>query len=364
MRKLKRRLLSTVVAVMASLACVGSAFAATIYFDIAASSVTLTDTKYTGYQYNSAGSVVTITGEHKADNKYIIYQSSANTRATRTDFSQSWVPAYPSMTDASGNPWSTFIKNRKDFATVIETWSSRAAISGRASVSNKIKVTGNSKFDIELRDVWIYTSKQTDGSITYIPSSPKGTGQLTIRYSGDNRLTNIRYHSGTSEQYQISGATTKLILEGSETGTLTVGSKTTTSAENYWASVIGAYDARSGSEGIYIKSGNLWVGSSQKDDCAAIGGGGNGVGVIYIEGGVTTATNQSTGATIGGGIGYTSYGGNGHVYITGGEVYAYNSNNASVVPAVAIGGGSSYHNMGCRQSSVDISGNAKVYAES
>ena len=114
--------------------------------------------------------------------------------------------------------------------------------------------------------------------------------------------------------------------------------------------------------GIIINGGILFAGTTYEDNCTAIGGGGNDFGDIKINGGVVTAIAHSTGTAIGGGIGYTSQGGNADVKITGGTVYAYNFGYEGV-PAAAIGGGSSSASDGNSSTTITITG-GNVYAES
>jgi len=118
---------------------------------------------------------------------------------------------------------------------------------------------------------------------------------------------------------------------------------------NYYCSAIGGNDSGGNHErclGIVINSGVLFAGSTVEENCSAIGGGGNGIGGVTINGGVVTAVASTTGTAIGGGIGYSSSGGEGIVTIKGGNVYAYNLDNLRSIPSSAIGGAGSSNSTG------------------
>ena len=336
--------------------------AGNVYFDIAAGNITINASTFTGYQYDRNGSIIPISGTHEAANQYIVYQSTPDLRTSRTDFSTSWIPTYTRI-EANDMSWAEFIKNNSEFEAVVNTWAERAVNQGRAVTGNKISVTGNSTFNVKLVNVWINNSA---GSLFWDSQNYTSTAKMNLSYEGDNRLTNIRYHTSTSDRQSDSGSANQLNLVGNDDATLTVGSPTYipgTKGANYWNAVIGGTDGRSGVEGVHVISGNLWVGSSPEDDCTGIGGGGNGIGRIYIEGGTNTITVSTTGCALGGGIAYSAKGGDGQVYITGGETYAYNDHNKANVPAVAIGGATSSQSAGANVTIVEIGGDAYVYAK-
>lgn len=143
--------------------------------------------------------------------------------------------------------------------------------------------------------------------------------------------------------------------------------------KNHWGSAIGGDDNKCDSaDGIVIKSGVIYAGTTHHDNCTAIGGGGNNFGGVTIENGIVTAVAATTGTAIGGGIGWNGGGGNAKVEISGGTIYAYNLGIQTVasvdkyeyfVPAVAIGGGSSQNSAGNARTIVNIS-DGTVYAQS
>lgn len=93
--------------------------------------------------------------------------------------------------------------------------------------------------------------------------------------------------------------------------------------------------------GIVINSGVIYAGTTLADNATAIGGGGNGVGEVTINGGTVTCVASTTGSALGGGIAFVSYPGIGYITINGGTVYAYNLDNQRNIPSSAIGGGGS-----------------------
>ena len=121
-----------------------------------------------------------------------------------------------------------------------------------------------------------------------------------------------------------------MIFEDVNDGTLTLANLEVGSSNNlnYWNSALGASDSTAeDARGIVINGGTIFAGTTYQDNCTAIGAGGNAYGEVTINGGTVTAVASTTGTAIGGGIGYTSQGGNAIVKITGGTVYAYNYEN-------------------------------------
>ena len=117
--------------------------------------------------------------------------------------------------------------------------------------------------------------------------------------------------------------------------------------------------------GLTISGGTLRVLVQNQNGATAIGSGGNADAQISITGGNITAICSSTGAAIGGGIGWVSRGGSADVSITGGKVYAenigyYTRSNVDY-GGVAIGSGSSKDWYGSN-ASVKIGGNSQVTA--
>ena len=136
----------------------------------------------------------------------------------------------------------------------------------------------------------------------------------------------------------------------------------TSANTNWWGAAIGGSDNIDSSVGIVINSGIIFAGTTYDDNCTAIGAGGNGTAGITINGGTVTAVSSTTGTAIGGGIGYSSQGGNATITINDGTIYAYNFGFEGI-PAAAIGGGSSRNSNGNSSTIITIEGGT-IYAES
>lgn len=117
--------------------------------------------------------------------------------------------------------------------------------------------------------------------------------------------------------------------------------------------------------GLTIAGGTIRVLVQNKNGATAIGGGGNGDAQLSITGGNVTAICSSTGAAIGGGIGWVNRGGVADVSITGGNVYAENidqyTRSGISYGGVAIGSGSSMQFNGS-EATVEIGGKSNVTA--
>lgn len=145
------------------------------------------------------------------------------------------------------------------------------------------------------------------------------TGELYIPYKMNSRSEEIQYVLTT-------------------TGSDAVGS--------YWSIAgIGAEGNCNNCTGLTIAGGKIRVLAQNANGATAIGGGGNGDAQVSITGGDITAICSSTGAAIGGGIGWINRGGNAKVNISGGKVYAenmgYYTRSGISYGGVAIGSGSS-----------------------
>lgn len=357
-----------------------------IYFDLALGSVTINRTSYSGKIRVSDGSVANVTGTHESSNTYYVYQSSSSNRSstgwstTTVGTGTCSVPTYPVLkTSDNGLSWSTegdltwseYITNNPNLNSIITNWPTYAAASGRERISDATfnaanpsvvsvgKLTENNisvKGDVGICNLTIdniYSryfelgQSRTSGAITYLPGS-SGDNQLIINTLGDNRFTNIHYYNkvtGNKLVFEGFGSLTVADLSYGEGGFERAGSladnRKNGLASNTAGAAIGGSDTSDETRGIEINSGVLYVGTTLGDNATAIGGGGNGVGIVTINGGTITAVSHSTGATIGGGTGYDDAGGPGTVTITGGNVYAYNLDNDRYIPAAAIGGGSS-----------------------
>ena len=372
----------------------------TIYFDLAAGNVTIGST-YSGMVY-VGGQEVVVTGNHQPGNRYYVYQSSTAEEFTKynkantgyeneADFNEKKncrIPDYKPV-EYQGQWWSDYITNNNDVNAIINAWyinnsSETAGKVGRTGIGNRIIVNAvaNTSFDLVIDD--IYSTFQTgdktrkDGGISFSPGD-KEECILKITTLGDNRLGNIHYYNKPKPETFVSSANittqinklgveeyieTKNMSNGSQiifegTGSLTVtdviakqghatGWNTDGFFGNYYCAAIGGNDNGDEEEcmGIVINSGVLFAGSTASENCSAIGGGGNGFGEVTINGGTVTAVAATTGTAIGGGIGYSSHGGEGRVYIHGGNVYAYNLDNHRNIPSSAIGGAGSSSSTG------------------
>ena len=341
-----------------------------IYFDLAAGNVTLNGTTYTGYIYVTNGTTTVsqkVSGTHLASNKYYVYQSvSGNRSITGLVNGEFVLPVYDEMY-ADGKAWGEYVTNNTNVKGVVAAWPTAAAAVGRTSTGNRIEITGsgNSTFYVTVDNIWssyvTASTSRTTGGISFLP---KANDAATIYLHGNTRVDNIHYSSNLN--------TNQIVFEDSPfpgTGTLTAAS--TNGSSNHYNSVIGGNDsgnaAHEASKGIVINSGNVFAGAQVKDNCSAIGGGGNGHGIVTINGGTVTAVVSSSGAAIGGGIGESSYGGMADITITGGTIYAYNFSFISEytylpIPAAAIGGGSTCKSNG-QHANITITGGT-IYAQS
>lgn len=340
-----------------------------IYFDLSAGNVKITGNSYTGYRFDGQSDPQQVNGTLGAGQSYYVYQSNGDKQTGYLSGStEITLPSYTSGVVYAGTAWSEYIEDNTNVEGVITAWNN-AEKYGRKSTPYWIDVKGAVDATLVIDNLWStnHTKGQgrTDGGIAFSPSGT--TSALTVYAKGDNRFGNIFYLS-SSTQYS-------LCLDGDEDATLTVADLDTTSSKNYWDAAIGSNDNSNHAVGIVINGGNIYAGTTASDDCTAIGGGGNGYGVVTINGGIVTAVCESSGAAIGGGIGKTSTGGKADVTINGGVVYAYNKSCTSLkpaggnysntgrlyIPAAAIGGGSSAQQK-CDPCTVTITG-GEVYAQ-
>lgn len=352
-----------------------------IYFDLSAGNVEIYSlpggsATYKGYRYDGESTKKEISGTYTDDLDFYVYQSDGN---INTGIIGNKV-VLPTHNRVSG--WANYCTNNPKVEEVIGEWIKRAGDAGRKTTPNRIHVVGKVNSTIVIDNLYSsYTDagqSRTTSAIAFLPqgetpsSNNVENSYLTIKFKGDNRFCSILYSSNKNTEATMN----KLILEGyTEDATLTCANLEKNKKTNYWCAAIGGDDAgRDNSCGIFIKSGIIYAGTNAGDDCTAIGGGGNGEGIITISGGTVTASVTSSGAAIGGGIGKSSSGGKATVKITGGKVYAYNfscacptsytyTGKATYIPAAAIGGGSSGKST-CNSCTVEISGDAYVYAES
>lgn len=336
-----------------------------IYFDLSAGSVTIAGNSYTGYRYDGADTATEITGTLAEGEAYYVYQSDGDINTGLID-GEMVLPTHDRVT-YDGKLWGDYVTNNSDVEAVIKAWLESPENQTRIATPNRIAVSGKVGCTLVVDSIWssyhVNGTSRKDGGISFNPSSTASI--LTVQTVGDNRVGNIYYYTGST-------TTHRLIFEELVAGaTLTVANLKSKDSTNHWNSAIGGSDSSDNTHGIVINSGTIWAGTNAADDCTAIGGGGNGVGVIDINGGRVTASVASSGAAIGGGIGKTSNGGAATVTITGGEVYAYNASCSSgsyslqgvkYIPSAAIGGGSSARST-CSACTVTITG-GKVVAQS
>lgn len=377
-----------------------------IYFDLAAGSVTIGESTYTGCVYVN-GTVTTVTGSHKSGNHYYVYQSTEDNRGTTGYFGkvsgQPILPTYDRVT-YNGESWGAYITNHPgdtnastddeneydgsaSVKRVITAWED--AVSGkRTSTGNKITFSGNvGEVELVIDNIWSHfqtiSQGRTDGAICY-NASGYDKNSITIKLKGDNRVPNIFYRTyGAANEPEFDTTyDNKMIFDVYDdiTATLTVADNSTHYGGNFWNSAIGSSDSYDACKGLVFNNGVIYAGTTSTDDCTAIGGGGNGAATITINGGTITAVASTSGSTIGGGIGKSAQGGSADITITSGTIYSYNfgygygsqeitnynlrdrSTDPYIVSS-AIGGGSSYALAGCKYAVVNISGGT-VYAQS
>ena len=337
----------------------------TVYFDLALDNVIIDGNIYKGKVYDQVSQqVVQLYGRHTEGQKYYVYQSTESNRS-QTGIKEDGTIALPEYSSVSG--WASYITNNQSVSNVVSEWETRAKAAGRTATNNRIHVTGSAAYDLKIDNIWsdyveVNTSRTT-GGVAYNPS---GGGSMQLTFIGDNRVENVGYRSQNR---------TKLTITG-ETAADTLTAAATKPGNSYWNSAIGSDNGHKRVYGLTIAGGTIFAGTHRADNCTALGGGGNAVGEVFITGGTVTAVASTSGAAIGGGIGFHGVGGDAYVTIRGNDtkVYAYNhgiilqDTNASgkyygqkfAVPAVAIGGGSSVESSGNAETVVNIEGGTVV----
>ena len=369
-----------------------------IYLDLYADYIQITSTTYSGAIFETVNGTTTkktVTGEHKPENRYYIYQSSAKNKSTTGLVDGVMIlPEYTSLT-VDGQSWRSYITNNTDITGIIAKWDALAAEERTKIYSNNITISaGGTTVDITIDSLWTMAHASTGGyggGIMVTNASTANT-HVTVRLKGENRMSKIYYYTGGTTTSSLTF--TSADGDKKHTGSLTVigvqddlhgnGNYSVQVAANHWMSVIGGSDSYDAVRGLKFAGGTIYAGATPIDNCTAIGGGGNGIGQVFISGGTVTAVAHTTGTAIGGGIAHTSYGGTSDVRISGGTVYAYNFGQpayqiiktygsgaseefkkaAAHIPGTAIGGGSSILESGNKTAAkVSISG-GYVYAES
>ena len=313
--------------------------------------------------------LATVTNSGNSKTYYIVQSNADNEDAAKDKDLAYYAPVFNAETGEFTTPayprvsgWAGYIHGRESVENVVSQWNSSAKVAGRVATSNYIDVTGGVSCNIIIENIW--SSRNTKsvsasagrGGLNFVGSG----GTLTI--VGDNRLGALHYNG--SVQLELTGANTETLTCGSYDG-----------IANYWNTAIGGNDGSQGDVyALKISGGTIFAGTTTVENCTAIGAGGNDDGNVTITGGKVTAITSSSGTAIGGGIGYHSNGGIGNVTISGGNVHAVNHgiwlrDTAStklgdvIIPASAIGGGSTMESSVSSGTTVDISGGT-VYAKS
>lgn len=324
-----------------------------IYFDLYKGNVTITNSTYSGKDKNGNN----VSGTHSANNQYYVYQS----KTSGNSYDSNGVPVYSNMSS-----WISTITNNSNVSDVVSKWKTQASAVGKTETNNRIHITTSTNCNLTIGNIWsTYTDENPAGrstaSIAYVPPS-NATGCLTVTLIGHSRLDGFHINNNNAKSSRV------VITSNSLSNSLTVAS--TVDGGNYWSSAIGNCDSNDSMYNLTISGGTIFAGTTSAENCTAIGGGGNGFGGVTITGGVVTAVASTSGTAIGGGIGYSSKGGDAEVTISGGTVYAYNhcallplDDVYYPVPSAAIGGGSSVKSNGNENTTVNISGGT-VYAQS
>lgn len=279
-----------------------------LIFDLSKASVVFTGNSFEGKDSN--GNL--IRGTHKEENRYIVRQSASTTTNT-------------------------------------------IQLNGEISETVHIEIDGINSTALDSID---------------IPASSGMEKNVVLYLRGENRINNLRYYTGaqaTSLKDDQSNSTLEITSAdgvGSTNGSLLVYPPSLSEFTGiYYNAGIGGTDNQAGVAGLTISGGTIKVKVDATHDCSAIGGGGNGYAEITITGGYIEAENASTGATIGGGVGYTAEGSGCDILITGGTVIATNHGKEKTdhgindqVNGVAIGGGSSYEKNSQYDANVTITG--------
>ena len=210
---------------------------------------------------------------------------------------------------------------------------------------------------------------------------------VTLFLKGDNHFHNIMYYGHLESQTDSHAAWFKITSaegDGSPSGSLTVTPANTSQSQGEGNGVFGSNDNDFGPPalGMIFTGGTIYAATSSNqgdEPSGVLGGGCNQSCEITFDGATVTAVAYSAAAAIGGGGGRISIGGDGDITIKSGKIYAYQfgvsaSNIAALAPyrayvpegthlsSVAIGGGSSFANIG-NSANVRILG-GEVFAQS
>lgn len=278
---------------------------------------------------------------------------------------------------------------RQDGTKVVISFSKNEEKKYRITQSNSEKKVG---YGINFSTDKNYTENQTiiiDGintSSNIRMRAYETTIITTLLLRNINQVHHIFYgtgkHNKTSEENDYNNKSRLTINSYDKSGELYIPYKmsskaqeteyvlTTAGSDNigsYWSIAgIGAEGDCNDCTGLTIAGGKIKVLGQNANGATAIGGGGNGDAEISITGGDITAITSSTGAAIGGGIGWINRGGNAEVNISGGNVYAenigYYTRSGIEYGGVAIGSGSSMRMEGNTANIGINGGNVIAYA--
>lgn len=325
-----------------------------IYLDLYYGDITLSSSGYSGYVLEN-GEAVQKSGA--IDRNIYIYQSNGDSTVWENGLPKYDRVAAPSS--AQGTTWGDYITNNTNINNVINNWKTEATNVNRSATGYRISITGGDDYDVTIDNIWssyhyANSARTTGGLAFYANTSTASTATITLK--GDNRFGNVFYATNSYRNH-------KMIFDSIDDATLTVADFEAGGSANHYNSAIGGTDSAGGDTiGLIFESGIIYAGTTYADNCTAIGAGGNAKGDITINGGTITAVSNSTGVAIGGGIGFSSGGGDAEIEINGGQIYAYNFGYGGI-PAAAIGGGSSSASDGNKSTIVTING-GNVYAES
>lgn len=209
-----------------------------IYFDLAAGSITVTNTTYTGYVYVN-GAATKVTGDHSTENKYYVYQSNGknNTQTgyeTEDDYdnkSNCRIPVYPRVKNG-GTLWNDYITDNTDVYSVSTNWPAAAAASERTATQNYITFGSMSNYTVDMTvdSIWsdyraLGTSRTTGGIGAHLNNCKNTT--IKINMKGDNRVGNVHYAA-------LKGSTNEIIFENGEDEAQYPGSITVANPPNHW----------------------------------------------------------------------------------------------------------------------------------
>ena len=385
-----------------------------IYFDLAAGSVTISSS-YSGAIYcNNGAEVHSVTGTHKATNKYYVYQSSANSESTNgyyvnTGYEGEYgagdvrVPSYSEIstnnngsswnTSGSGITWREYITNHKRSTDLIDLQADGAAahpfktVQKRTGTTNTIYTSGTG-VDITIDNLWC-SNTTINGTAPF-----RFNGSTTLRLKGDSFVTKIITESNS--YFYL----TSYKGDGSEEGSITITPFTRTFAENVanpQSAILFHNNNPANIDKMAFKGGTVYAATtigmrdhSYRWVSGGISASSNQQGCLEISGGAVTVVAFSNGAALGGGGGMIGQAGSGHIRITGGRTFVYqggvttNTEPQHVSEAqwardyrfpltsTAIGGGSTFcgnpttgADLGSMSngSSIEIGGDAYVYVE-